>query len=112
MCRDLLALTSLFFTCSENLLSHWKVIPKISTSLQLGINPIGEKRLQFPLFLIVSSLYLYNLLVNLLSAMCLFVCLGFFFYFLGDKQSAQLGSVVLRVCLRKICFLGSMWAQV
>lgn len=42
ICRDLLALTNLFVTCTENLLSHWRVTPRISTSLQLGIIPIGD----------------------------------------------------------------------
>ena len=59
----LLALTSLFFTYTGKLLSHWKVTPKISTSLQLGINPIGENRSQLLLLLIVSPLHLFELQV-------------------------------------------------
>ena len=42
MNRHLLALISLFLTWVENLLSHWKVTPKITTSLHLGIIAIGE----------------------------------------------------------------------
>ena len=43
------------------MLSHWKVTHKISTSLQLGINPVGENRSQLPLLFIVSSLHLFQL---------------------------------------------------
>ena len=42
MNRHLLALISLLLTWVGNLLSHWKVIPKITTSLHLGIIAIGE----------------------------------------------------------------------
>ena len=35
--------------------------PKISTSLQLGIIPIGEQRSRLPLFLIVNPLHLHGL---------------------------------------------------
>ena len=58
---DLLALISLFFACTENLLSDWAMTPKISTSLQLGIIPIGEQRSRLPLFLIVNPLHLLGL---------------------------------------------------
>ena len=70
VCRDFLASISLFFTCTENLLSHWKVNPKIYTSLQLGILPIGAdlEHIVLPSLVKCQLLYLFLGLQDILFA--------------------------------------------